>query len=342
MPKPLRFDSAQMNRRDAEELWREALRPMYELERSNSEFNAKLETWDLGGAMLLTKHYTRDEVQFQRTRRRIATSGVDQYLIHCLLAGQLTSESEDGQHRVPLNSVSVRDMSVENIGFAKDAPMLTLSVPRAALDRLLPEGARLHGATFATGDPVGALVSSHIVTLAGVLTDMSVEQSKIAAEATLGLLAACLLPQAKMDSGKDDPRLAPMLRAHALSHIERRLLDPGLDADSLCEALKVSRTVLYGLFSEAGGVARLIRGKRLDEAMRRLVDPRRARERIGEIAYAVGFSSESTFNRAFRERFGCSPSEARGDAGAPSAPPKEDSPEALAAKYEAAVRNLRG
>ncbi|MFM0202337.1 helix-turn-helix domain-containing protein [Paraburkholderia fungorum] len=331
-----------MNRRDGEELWREALRPMYELERSKSEFSARIETWDLGGAMLLTRHCARDEVQFQRTRRRIATSGVDQYLIHCLLGGQLLSESADGQQRVAVNSIAVRDMSVENIGFARDAPMLTLSIPRAALDRLMPAGARLHGVTFEAGDPVGTLVASHMVSLAGVLTDMSVEHSRVAAEATLGLLAACLLPQARTDSTKDDPRLAPMLRTHALSHIERHLLDPALDADSLCKTLKVSRTVLYGLFSDVGGVARLVRGKRLDEAMRRLSDPRRARERIGEIAYAVGFSSESTFNRAFRERFGCSPSEARGEAEAPAAASKDDSAEALVAKYEAVVRNLQG
>ncbi len=343
MPKPLTFDSAMMKRADAEEIWREALRPMYEIERSKSEFTAKIETWDLGGAMLLTKHGARDEVQFRRTRRRIATSGVDQYLIHCLLGGSLSSESAEGRQRVALNSIAVRDMNVENVGFAQDAPMLTLSVPRAALDRLMPEGSRLHGATFATGDPVGALVASHFVSLAGVLTDMSVEQSKVAANATLGLLSACLLPHAlSPETRHGDPRLAPMLRARALSFIDQRLLDPDLDVDAICAALQLSRTALYELFGDVGGVARLLRGKRLDEAMRRLCDPRRTRERVGEVAFAVGFSSESTFNRAFRERFGCTPSEARSDSSAPAAPPPVDSPEALVARYEAAVRNLRG
>lgn len=347
MPQPLKFDSALLKPRDAEEIWRSALSPMYEIKRSAGDLDAKITTWDLGAAMLLTSHQARDEVQFQRTRRRIAVSGVDHYLIHCLLDGELVSEFAAGQQRVPLRSVAVRDMAVENIGFAKDAPMLTLSVPRLALDKRMPEGARLHGASFAEGDPIGGLVASHICALANTLTAMTVDESKVAAEATLSLLAACLLPKAEPDASKSDPRLAPMLRAHAVALIERRLGDAELGPELLCAALKASRTVLYGLFAEYGGVARYIRSRRLDEAMRRLADPRHARRRIGEIAFSVGFSSEPTFNRAFRERFGCSPSEARAEAGPRDSARsdgsgKEEPAGALAAKYEAAVRSLRG
>ncbi|KNH06926.1 hypothetical protein BRCH_04192 [Candidatus Burkholderia brachyanthoides] len=94
---------------DAEEIWRAALRPIYELERSATPFAARIETWDLAGKMLLTKYFTKDEVQFKRTRRRIAASGVYHYLVHCLLGGNLASESAEGQQRVALNSIAVRD-----------------------------------------------------------------------------------------------------------------------------------------------------------------------------------------------------------------------------------------
>jgi AraC-like DNA-binding protein len=248
------------------------------------------------------------------------------------------SESAAGQQKVPLRSVAVRDMAVENIGFARDAPMLTLSIPRAALDKRMPEGARLHGASFDAGDRIGALVSSHICALAQTLTDMTVDESRVAAEATLGLLAACLLPKAERGASRDDP---------AMSLIEHRLAEPEFDAEALRRELKVSRTALYGLFAESGGVARQIRARRLDEAMRRLADPRHARQRIAEIAFAVGFSSEPTFNRAFRERFGCSPGEARADVDARGAkPPEAQQPigkatNEIAAKYQAAIRNVR-
>jgi AraC-like DNA-binding protein len=137
-----------------------------------------------------------------------------------------------------------------------------------------------------------------------------------------------------------------MLRARALSHIEQNLLDPDLGAESLRRALGISRTALYELFDEAGGVARHIRDRRLDEAMRRLVAPRHGRERIAEIAYAMGFGSEKTFNRAFKERFDCAPGEAR-EQGTPR-PAKtgltDDSANvgAIAAQYHAKVRGIRG
>lgn len=316
MPQPLRFDSKQLKETDAEEIWREALKPMYDVKRPKGEpFAATVETWDFG-PMLLTCHAAQGEVQFHRTRRKIATSGINQYLVHCLVAGQLTSEFAEGQQRVPLNSVAVRDLAVENVGFAIDAPMITLSISRAALDRRLPEGALLHGASWRADDAIGQMVAAHMHALARLATGMGLEQKPLAADATLDLLAACLLPKAQSQVSQGDPRLAPMFRAQAASYIERHLLDPDLGPAALCKALRVSRTALYELFAESdesGGVAKWIKDRRLDEALRKLTAPRHARERIAEIAYSVGFASDSGFNRAFKERFGCTPSEARGE-----------------------------
>jgi AraC-like DNA-binding protein len=345
MPRPLKFDSSLLKPGDAEELWRESLKPIYEIgRRKDAEFQAQIQTWDMGGAMALTQHAARDEVQFKRTRRKIALSGVDHYLVHCLLGGQLVSQFADGQQSVPVSSLAVRDMAVENTGFALDAPMFTLSIPRLALDRRLPPGARLHGVCFDASDPVGALAASHIHTLARFLTDMDVDQARTAAHATLDLLAACVLPKVTWVEDRDDGRLTPALRAQALSHIEQHLLDPDLTPESVQGALRVSRTVLYDMFQELGGVASLIRGKRLDEAMRRLADPRHARERVSEIAYSTGFSNEKTFGRAFKERFGCSPGEVReqGNGMQIEAAKTAEEAQSLAAEYDAILRRLRG
>ncbi|BAN26803.1 helix-turn-helix domain-containing protein [Caballeronia insecticola] len=346
MPKALHFDSASIDGDAAEEIWRESLRPMYEIDRpTGAAFRAAMRTWDMGGAMLLTQHTASDEVRFRRTRGRIATSGVDHYLLHCLLGGTLRSESAQGEQRVPVNSVTIRDMAVENVGIARDAPMLTLSIPRAALDRRMPAGARLHGACWDASDPVGGMIAAHLCSLARLATDMSDEQAALAADATLELLGACLVPKLRFDTKADDPRLAPMLRARALSHIEQNLRDPDLGAESLRRALGISRTALYALFDETGGVARHIRDRRLDEAMRRLTAPRHGRERIAEIAYALGFGSEKTFNRAFRERFDCAPGEAReqGAARVLKAPSDDDDGDVhtIAAQYQAKLLGLR-
>src|SRR5471032_1531959 len=241
MPQHIRFESSFFKEGDAEEIWREALRPMYDVKRPKGvDFSDSVETWDLG-PILLTLHSARGEVQFHRSRRKIALSGVNQYLVHCLIGGALTSEFAEGQQRVPLNSVAIRDLAVQNVGFAVDAPMITLSVQRAALDRRLPEGSRIHGAAWAADDSIGELLASHMRALARLAAGMPAEQTPVAVAATLDLLAACLLPKAQEKVAQGDPRFAPMLRAQAASYIERHLLDPDLGAAALCKALGVSR-----------------------------------------------------------------------------------------------------
>jgi len=52
-------------------------------------------------------------------------------------------------------------------------------------------------------------------------------------------------------------------------------------------------------------------GQRLARAHRLLTDPRRTERTLTAIAFEVGFSDLSYFNRAFRRRFGATPSDAR-------------------------------
>jgi AraC-like DNA-binding protein len=43
-----------------------------------------------------------------------------------------------------------------------------------------------------------------------------------------------------------------------------------------------------------------------------LTSPRHAGDAISTIAYATGFADLSNFNRAFRQHYGCTPSDVRG------------------------------
>jgi AraC-like DNA-binding protein len=314
MSSPIRFDSAEFAEKDAEEIWREGIDAIFEIQRPKdppAPFRAKMESWALGG-MLLMSHVVGGDVEFQRTRRRIATSGIDHYLVHCLLDGTLMSTFGRDTQQVPLGSVVMRDLVVENIGFTRDAPMLTLTIPRQAIDRRTGGALRMHGLSWDPTDPIGVLIASHMRTLASVATAMDDEQALVAGEATLDFIAACVLRRAGRWAESGDPRLTPVIRAQALSYIEGNLADTSLGPARLREILKVSRTALYELFEPMGGVAEYVRARRLDEAMRRLESPLHARDLIGAIACAVGFMSESTFNRVFKERFGCTPTEARG------------------------------
>lgn len=102
-------------------------------------------------------------------------------------------------------------------------------------------------------------------------------------------------------------------RFHAIrTDIERHLCDPGLSVSWLLARHPMSERTLRALFADAGTTfTDYVRDRRLALAYRRLIDPAQAARPISAIAYASGFCDLSGFNRAFRRRFGISPSEGR-------------------------------
>ncbi len=100
------------------------------------------------------------------------------------------------------------------------------------------------------------------------------------------------------------------VRIRVRRFVEEELGNPRLDPAMIAARLGLSRSTLYRLFAP-NGIVTYIRDRRLMRAMRLLVrdeGPRSAR--ISQVAYAVGFSDERTFRRAFKRRFGFIPSDA--------------------------------
>ncbi len=99
-----------------------------------------------------------------------------------------------------------------------------------------------------------------------------------------------------------DDVVGDTLLARAYAAMDARIGSQDLTPDWLVERLGVSRSELYRLFHDVGGVSKAIWLRRLDAAQAALAD-RKDDRRIGEIAYSLGFSSEAHFARAFKTRF---------------------------------------
>lgn len=95
----------------------------------------------------------------------------------------------------------------------------------------------------------------------------------------------------------------------ALAFIEIHLARPGLCADDVAHAQCISRRYLDRLLHEALGVS--IAGQiwkcRLERAATQLRDSNRAHLAVSQVAFATGFQDAAHFTRAFRRRFGCTP-----------------------------------
>jgi AraC-like DNA-binding protein len=102
------------------------------------------------------------------------------------------------------------------------------------------------------------------------------------------------------------------LRERIKQLVARRLGDPALTVDAIARALNCSRRHLYNAFTEEpDGVAGYLLAQRLDACRRDLLDAARSGDSITRIALDRGFSSTAHFSRAFRARFGSTPSECR-------------------------------
>lgn len=112
------------------------------------------------------------------------------------------------------------------------------------------------------------------------------------------------------DAGRSAWR-AQQLEA-AKRHIERRLADPDLSPASAAAALRLSPRALHALFEPTGdSFARYVLQRRLARCHAALTGPGAPRLAIADLAFACGFNSLATFNRAFLRRFGRAPSDVR-------------------------------
>lgn len=98
-----------------------------------------------------------------------------------------------------------------------------------------------------------------------------------------------------------------------LSIIEARFADPSLSPAAIAESLGLSDRYVRDLLFESGETfSERVLELRLQKARAMLSDLRFDRLKVSDIALASGFNEVTYFNRRFRARFGCSPTQYRG------------------------------
>jgi AraC-like DNA-binding protein len=173
---------------------------------------------------------------------------------------------------------------------AEDAVMRPIPRQSAALQLLINYLAVLQRSDLLLEPSLRLLVGSHIHDLAAAV--LGARPDAMEAARAGGIRAA---------------RLAT-IRADVLANLS----DPQLSAKTVGRRHGVSDRYVHLLFAETGeSFGRFVDRERLERAFALLTHPTRAIRKISEIAAAVGFPEHSTFNRAFRRRFGDTPSAVR-------------------------------
>lgn len=231
--------------------------------------------------------------------RRARSEGLRDGLGHWLLALRL-GEADGQPEELLLGSLSL-GFGVRKLG----GNWCGVLIQPEHLPQLAPVFATMRSMPLRS--PAARMLGGMLPRMAASANEISAEDAPRLEAALSSMLTACLMGL-EMRPATTRQQLEAVRRARVIALVDAALGDVELSPALLVKRSGISRSELYRCFAPIGGIARVIQQRRLRQAYRELVrvDAPPSVSRIGE---AVGFYDPSSFTRAFRREFGCTPSE---------------------------------
>ena len=246
-------------------------------------------------------------MKVQRTRALIRRNPVDHFLMTLGLGGPTRLVADGIARVVPAGSPFVVSLGHEVISARGAGERLRLYLPRDSFRDIVPVLEAARGAV-ASG-PMGTLLAEYLELIERNIQQMDIAEAASLKDAVGSMIAACIAPSAdRLAAAKSQLDVGRLEKVRRV--VRRELRSPSLGPDLLCRLVGMSRSTLYRLMENQGGVTRYIRRQRLLESHAALCDPVGDKP-IVAIAEELGFTVASEFSRAFRREFGASPSEVR-------------------------------
>ncbi len=239
--------------------------------------------------------------RFERSRLKIGMDSADYLVIQHVIQGAVEGDCDGRPLNAPEGSVYCLDFRQPSLLIEQSPTRLHfVTVNRqVALDRL-GDIRLLHGAVF--GQAEAAAYVGHLEKTYPKLATMRRGEVRGVVNETLDELGALF--------SKLVPGTAESLLARAKAHVARRLGSRDLTPEGVASALGVSRSQLYLLFRDCGGVARYIWDQRLQHLHAALTTPCESRP-LTELALDFGFTSQAHLSSMFRKVYGEPPSRVR-------------------------------
>lgn len=244
-----------------------------------------------------------------RTRQQ-AADGDDDIVLCLTLGGRMTWQwRDDRQVEAGQAYLGANDIAGFRV-FQQPTTIMDMVIPRRLMAPFIPDAGGSPRQFSAT--PEMRLLGRYAQALVREAGQISGEAAALAALHMRDLVALSLgatgdgAEVARRRGGR-----AARLKA-IKDDVDAHLLDPRLSVDWITGRHGISARYLRALFAdERMSFADFVTHRRLHLAWRRLMNPRLAPLPISAIAYESGFNDLSWFNRAFRRRFGMTPSQAR-------------------------------
>src|SRR6516165_5307507 len=321
---PDTFTTQPLRPQDQFEAWREWHQPVLDFLPQQSTrygFPAEVHLWKLGS--LAMSRTSVPPVSVARTKSNLRRDPIDHWVINYCVRGTHFTSTAGTAVEVPARVPFLSSLGQEFLHERTHIDRVSLLVSRDAFRDI---ASLLDAAGASSPDtPLGHLLGDYMMALERHLPDVTEADLPRLARAVGAMVAAApsaervAFAATQINVGRKE-RVRRVIRRH--------LRTPTFRPSILCRLVGMSRSNLYRLFEDAGGVARYIQRERLLEAHAVLADPANTQS-ISSIAEDLCFADASTFSRAFKREFGHSPGELRSAALAglaPSATPRSPTP----------------
>jgi AraC-like DNA-binding protein len=279
---------------------------------AEDDFHFSSRTIMTGSALLVDSQTS--ALEYDRTPVHVARGGLDHYHVTLCLQGEIRFSSGRRELTLHPGDIFLVDMAQPNrtvlMGAGDDrCRLMALILQRAVLAPRLAHPDSAAGSFLPASHHHAGLLANQFAALwqpavpeAGSLDDTIDSMVDIVATA-VGRAA-----DARGDVERAERHL---YRAIIKGHIASNLESGSFSAADLCRRFRIPRASLYRLFEADGGLARYVQEQRLNRALILLVAPASRDKRLIDLAVDLQFSSDSTFVRAFRRKFGLTPGEIR-------------------------------
>lgn len=256
----IHFDNDSSNSERSLDAWRDWFHPMLDISANEGDqrrFYSATKVWDIGGILLsrsvaCATHVTRGKLNISRTP-------IDHWVISYNRRGTTSIATDKALLEVPPATPFLWSLGDKSSSHRSDVDRIQLMVPRDMFRDVAPMFDARRGATLDT--PLGKLLGDYMLFLESSLD--TVPESDVArlAGAIRSMIAACIAPSGeRMEIAAAQIEHGRRERVRRIIHLNlrSRTLSPAM----LCKHAGISRSQLYRLFQNSGGVLHYIQRER--------------------------------------------------------------------------------
>lgn len=293
---------------DQANAWHQWYSPVFEVTPRTSpgeNFLARNDVWSLGG--LVVSRVVAPPFTMVRARANLVNTPVDHWVLSYCNRGVTNIETSRSALRASPKSLFLWSLREPSCGEQTEVDRVEILLPRDMFPEIRGQLDALGVSVLDT--PSGSVLGEYMMALSRWLPNLEPDAEISVMEAVHNMISACLVPNvSNIERAEDD--MTGFLVDRVKQTIHQHLRSPSLGPDVLCKLIGISRSSLYRLFRYNGGIMHYIQRQRLLHAHAILSDPLN-RQRILTVSEDLCFPDASSFSRAFRREFGCSPTDVR-------------------------------